>query len=230
MPAKGGHLSEEQKQKISAGLKGKPKPPRSEVHCKHLSESKMGADNPNFGKHWTDERKQKMLKNRKWYHHSDETKQNISNGRKGKCVGPLNHQFGKPIPDWQKEILRQRKLGLYDGPKHPQWKGGISKEPYPFDFNDLCKEQARQLFNYQCALCGLLTTENGRSLDTHHIDYNKRNLDITNLIPLCRSCHLKTNHNREYWKMTLKEKMITQLNDSGGSNPIPSSCSSVESI
>ena len=33
----------------------------------------------------------------------------------------------------------------------------------------------------------------------NHIDYDKDNLDPKNLISLCKSCHMKTNHNRAYW-------------------------------
>lgn len=33
----------------------------------------------------------------------------------------------------------------------------------------------------------------------HHINYNKRNNNPSNLISLCRRCHSKTNFNREYW-------------------------------
>ena len=37
------------------------------------------------------------------------------------------------------------------------------------------------------------------NLYVHHIDYDKKNLDMNNLISLCNSCHTKTNYNREYW-------------------------------
>ncbi len=40
-----------------------------------------------------------------------------------------------------------------------------------------------------------------KKLDVHHIDYDKTNNNIENLIILCGSCHTKTNgkNNREYW-------------------------------
>lgn len=37
------------------------------------------------------------------------------------------------------------------------------------------------------------------SNQVHHIDYNKLNCNPNNLITLCKSCHMKTNFNREYW-------------------------------
>jgi hypothetical protein len=36
-------------------------------------------------------------------------------------------------------------------------------------------------------------------LHVHHIDYVKEHCDPQNLIALCRSCHMKTNADREFW-------------------------------
>ena len=44
-------------------------------------------------------------------------------------------------------------------------------------------------------------------LDVHHIDYNKGqgcSEHEWRLIPLCRSCHIKTNHDREKWERHFK--------------------------
>jgi len=35
----------------------------------------------------------------------------------------------------------------------------------------------------------------------HHIDYNKRNNEETNLISLCKSCHADSNYDRDIWKI-----------------------------
>ena len=51
--------------------------------------------------------------------------------------------------------------------------------------------------NYTCQICRI--PENGIKLHPHHIDYNKKNNDPSNLISLCRSCHAKTNFNRNWW-------------------------------
>lgn len=94
--------------------------------------------------------------------------------------------------------------GQYSGSKHPMWKGGISSEPYPFNFNKELKELIRKRDNYQCQLCGMPECENIKKLDIHHIDYDKKNLNPKNLISLCRNCHMKTNYNREYWEGELE--------------------------
>lgn len=91
---------------------------------------------------------------------------------------------------------------VFYGEKSNFWKGGISEDPYPFDWTNSLRDNIRQRDNYVCQICGLHQDELNnwyKKLDVHHIDYNKDNLDPTNLIILCRSCHIKTNHNREYW-------------------------------
>ena len=44
-------------------------------------------------------------------------------------------------------------------------------------------------------------------LAIHHIDYNKENNIITNLITLCHCCNGKTNFKRKYWKDHFKNLM-----------------------
>ena len=87
------------------------------------------------------------------------------------------------------------------------WRGGISKEPYSFDFNDKLKEQIRKRDNYTCQKCG--NKSNGRKLSIHHIDYQKKNTNPTNLIALCVSCNSKVNANREHWTNYFQETMET---------------------
>ena len=74
----------------------------------------------------------------------------------------------------------------------------MSFEIYPRTFSYKLKELARQRDNFNCRNCYLLQIK--QKLDIHHIDYDKQNCNIENLISLCRSCHSKTNSNREYWK------------------------------
>jgi len=81
--------------------------------------------------------------------------------------------------------------------KNPAWAGGKSFEKYTTDWTEELREEIRKRDNYECQLCGY--SQNGNSLDVHHIDYNKKNNTCKNLISLCRSCHQKTNFNRNYW-------------------------------
>jgi hypothetical protein len=83
------------------------------------------------------------------------------------------------------------------GSNHYNWRGGLSNQEYPFEFNHSLKEVIRSRDNYQCQICGYI--QNEHRLQVHHVDYNKNNLKLNNLISLCLKCHAKTNHNREYY-------------------------------
>ena len=77
------------------------------------------------------------------------------------------------------------------GENHPNWKGGASFEPYPLGWTKTFKEQIRYRDKYKCQKCGIPEVEYGKRLDVHHRDFNKNNLDLNNLISLCKSCHMK---------------------------------------
>lgn len=83
--------------------------------------------------------------------------------------------------------------------KHFNWRGGKSFEPYPFGWTKTYKEQIRCRDGHKCQLCGINEVDCGRKLHVHHKDYNKENIDESNLISLCLKCHIKTNSNRDYW-------------------------------
>jgi hypothetical protein len=80
------------------------------------------------------------------------------------------------------------------------WRGGTSFKSYCKKFNEALKKDIRTRFGKKCYLCG--NQENGRKLDIHHIDYNKNSICNGKdwaLIPLCRGCHSKTNHQKWFW-------------------------------
>lgn len=131
--------------------------------------------------------------------HTDETKMKISLKKK-EWYKFNSHPKGmlNKIP-WNKGLCGihfSPKTEFKSGKKHVFWKGGISKEPYPFEFTKDLKTYIKfQYFNI-CQLCEKLS----KKLLVHHIDYNKKNISHKNLIPLCRSCHSKTNSNRKFWQ------------------------------
>lgn len=82
---------------------------------------------------------------------------------------------------------------------------GEAQRPYPPGWTRTHKEQIRTRDGHSCRLCHR-TAEPHRKLDVHHIDYNKANLDPSNLITLCRFCHGKMHGrpaSREGWKKRL---------------------------
>lgn len=90
---------------------------------------------------------------------------------------------------------------VYFGKDSPHWLGGLSFEPYSFEFNSQLKKKIRERDNWKCQICYLA----GKYV--HHIDYNKKNNSENNLITLCNSCHGLTNGNRNVWKLTLSKYM-----------------------
>jgi len=79
------------------------------------------------------------------------------------------------------------------------WRGGISREPYAWTFNDELKEEVRRRDGYECQLCGAPQAECRTRLPVHHIDYCKTNSDPVNLVALCAACNARVNANREHW-------------------------------
>jgi hypothetical protein len=121
--------------------------------------------------------------------------------------------LGKKRSKETKLKLRLLKLGSKNpsfgkiGNLSPVWKGGKSFEPYGLDFNKELREQIRQRDNHRCQECFRHQNELGYKLSIHHIDFNKKNNNPSNLISLCTNCHLQTNFNRDNWENYFKETM-----------------------
>jgi len=85
-----------------------------------------------------------------------------------------------------------------------QWYGSIKYydgPQYCEKWTEELRERVRAYFGYVCAECG--TPQTKRKLAVHHVHYNKKLCcDDTprTLVPLCPSCHVKTNTgDRENW-------------------------------
>jgi len=126
---------------------------------------------------------------------------------------------GKILPQTVKDKISKANKGkvpkvtYQKGEKHPNWKGGISNEPYGQEFNKELKEKVRKKYNYRCQECFRHQNELYRkgskySLIVHHIDFNKKNNQEDNLIPLCLECHSQTNFNRQNWINHFQGKII----------------------
>lgn len=114
-------------------------------------------------------------------------------------IGKYNNNF----------CSKECKNEFYVGDRHYMWNGGSTYEPYTPEFNMDLKVRIRERDNYSCGVCGK-DLRNDR-IDIHHIDYDKKNSVENNLIALCVKCHLRTNFNRDYWKIFFKSKMGNQL-------------------
>ena len=139
-------------------------------------------------KDWT-ERNKNLSKSLKGHKHSKKTKRKISKSLKGHKYN-LGHKHSK---ETKKKISNSNK-GKTKGEKCHFWKGGISFEPYSVNWTETLRKSIRQRDKYTCQIC-----EKEPAVQVHHIDYDKKNSNPNNLVTLCKSCHSKTNTNREYW-------------------------------
>lgn len=159
---------------------------------KHSEQTKQKMSAARKGKVISPEQREKIRagrlarKARVGYLNSPATRQKLSEGRKGQ----KNWNFGTHRSEDTK-----RKIGAAQmGPNNHTWKGGSSFFPYSVDWTERLRRAIRERDRYTCQVCN-----REPAIDVHHIDYNKENCDPINLITLCRSCHMKTNHDREAW-------------------------------
>jgi hypothetical protein len=130
-----------------------------------------------------------------------------TNKRKGKWVGKNNPFYGKrgvENPAYKKEVRDKISLSKM-GNKNPAWIDGKSHEPYCDVFFD--KEFRTMVLNrdkHVCQNCGVTRLLSlkvfDQNLAIHHINYDKKDCDLFNLITVCSSCNAKANVNRSYWQ------------------------------
>ncbi|MEK6884660.1 MAG: HNH endonuclease [Nanoarchaeota archaeon] len=100
----------------------------------------------------------------------------------------------------------QQLLSFYServmGKKNFNYVDGRSYYPYPIQFNKFLKEKIKKLDGRLCARC-CLSEEKAKQNDTlsrgltiHHIDFNKNNCGMDNLITACKSCNVWANFHR----------------------------------
>lgn len=147
---------------------------------------------------------------------SEETRLKQSIVRKGKLVGYKNGMYGKTHTDAVKSSISKRTRGnkfrlgvlhsedtkkllskLNTGCLNANWKGGISCEPYCFEwsfkeYKDFIKERDKNTCLNSC--CQKVDSK----LRIHHIDYNKKNCHPSNLITVCSSCNSRANKDRDW--------------------------------
>lgn len=147
--------TEETCAKISASKIGKP---RSEETKAKISMALTGENHPMYGKTLSEEHKAKQ--SAAWTPEM-RTRQSVIHTGENNVMK-------------QSEVRAKHKEAIMKGEGHPNWRGGISFEPYCRYFNGQLKESIRNRDNRTCVLCGKSEIQNGRRLSVHHIDGDKR--------------------------------------------------------
>ena len=98
------------------------------------------------------------------------------------------------------------------GTLSPVWNGGTSFFSYGPEFSFQLRKEIRDRDSHTCQLCGTHESECDTKLHVHHIDYNKKNCSEVNLISLCRTCHIPTKTNRQYWEEYFTNLIISKIN------------------
>ncbi len=164
---------------------------------KTSDETKRKISESEKGKKISKETRKKISESGKGRKHSKETRRLMSQNRKKE----KNHFFNKThTKKWKKEqSLRKGGSGI-----------PYENTEYGSEFNNELKEKIRKRDNYTCQNCNTIEEEHlivcNRVLEVHHIDYNKKNNNMNNLITLCKKCHVKTNFNRNYWEKYFLKK------------------------
>jgi len=195
-----------------------------------------GENHPFYGKHLTEEHKKKISETRlslgirhtpeakarmsalhRGHKHTDEEKRKISQSHKGKKRS-AEHQahLTAALKGRITSVETREKISIaIRGENHPNWKGGISYEPYCPKFNKDLRHRIRAFFEYRCMSCGKTTEENEKELCCHHVEYNKQACCDGNPVhfaALCKKCHSKTNNDRSRWEAML-HRIIDEFYD-----------------
>lgn len=162
------------------------------------------------GKIVAEETKQKISKANKGRQIPEETKTRISQTLKEHYTINENPFKGKQHNPESKEKISRALKGKFRGNKASNWRGGISSFPYGIEWANWLKEEIKERDENACQNPKCSKTKE-LLLDVHHIDYNKENNDKMNLITICKKCHGKTQHHREYWTRYYQRVMNKRL-------------------
>jgi sarcosine oxidase delta subunit len=93
------------------------------------------------------------------------------------------------------------------GSGNPNWKGGISGDPYcPIWRDKEYAESIKQRDGYKC-MNPCCNSKNPNDLVRHHINYDKQDCRLKNIITTCTSCNPAANYGREFYEAWYKAIM-----------------------
>lgn len=118
---------------------------------------------------------------------------------------PLSHEHRHHCCSKQCSFRRRSAMSI--GDLNPNWSGGVSRLPYPWNFRSISKSI---LSRDGCTCQNPLCDRKDKRMTAHHINYNKQDCDSGNLITLCSSCNSSANSDRAAWQAFYKGIMQTR--------------------
>ena len=172
----------------------------SALYCSRSCKSK-GIYNPDK---FTTKGKAPWNKGKNGFKHTEDAKKKISIAGTGRTHSEKTRRLLSIINTGKRHSEEVKsKLASYKGDKSANWRGGKSFEPYTSEWTKKLRENISDRDCYICQGCGTEYQSTTTKLHVHHIDYDKSNCSVDNLITLCISCHMKTNFNRDFWQERL---------------------------
>jgi hypothetical protein len=122
--------------------------------------------------------------------------------------GKIGNRKGIKASIETREKLRQSHLG------QEAWNKGKGLGRvyyyYPSLFsNAIFRAKIKTRDDYVCQECNISEEEHiivfSYALSIHHIDYDKKNCNPTNLITVCHACNARANHNKDYWQQHFQD-------------------------
>lgn len=116
------------------------------------------------------------------------------------CLSTLNYKGYRYATKSQKDKIynefslkeffnvQNSDYSFHDMPKHDEY--SAKTNIYPDNWEHV-SELHRKLCHYRCERCGKDCSHDHKLLHVHHINGNKQDLRQTNLIALCRECHIQ---------------------------------------
>ena len=150
---------------------------------------------------------------RKGDHQSKEARDRISSARMGRFTGDRNPFFRKHHTVESIEKMRKAQLGKIPwnkGKTQPQTAGDKNPAKRPDVRMKICAAIKGKPHPWQVGERNPTKRPEVRKLHVHHVNYRKdaccEEEVARQFIPLCNSCHSRTNHDRVKW-----EKVFSQV-------------------
>ena len=151
---------------------------------------------------------QVALLNNRWENPEEREKQSVTATKRWEDPEERDKQSFLAKKRWENPEEREKQAILILERLHGGiWYGNATyydNPQYCEKFNAEFKERVRAFRGYICLGCGKpQDVINDKKLSIHHVHYDKKmccNGSPHDVVPLCTSCHTKTNCDRDYWE------------------------------